>query len=216
MATSQDPESFAAEVAHWRTVRGLSKAALAERLSCDPSYVSHIEAGREHGSSQTARALETVLDAGGAVWGAWQRSDTAPPTKSPAEPPPSADLLVLEDEASLHCDAGMYHLRMRRLLRNTGTEPVTRYLVRINVDKYPDDPERSNALYRRRPLTWDELGLVAHCGSEPMRWTVKHDRDAFKELWLQFGNGRTRFPLYPGQEAEITYSYSVSADKWGN
>ncbi|MFE9679274.1 peptide deformylase [Streptomyces sp. NPDC006259] len=48
-----------------------------------------------------------------------------------------------------------------------------------------------------------------------MGWTVKHDRDAFKEVWLQFQSATSRFPLYPGQEAEICYSYSVSADKWG-
>lgn len=48
-----------------------------------------------------------------------------------------------------------------------------------------------------------------------MGWTVKHDRDAFKEIWLTFANDQARFPLYPGQEAEITYSYTVSGDKWG-
>ncbi len=26
---------------------------------------------------------------------------------------------------------------MRRLLRNTGSEPITRYLIRISVDRYP-------------------------------------------------------------------------------
>lgn len=52
---------------------------------------------------------------------------------------------------------------MRRLLRNTGEEPVTRYLIRISVDRYPGDPERSNAHYRAHPLTWDELNLTTTC-----------------------------------------------------
>ncbi|MEU9167664.1 peptide deformylase [Streptomyces sp. NPDC048420] len=89
---------------------------------------------------------------------------------------------------------------------------------RVHADDAADDhaaEQRSNALYRSNPLTWDELALEAHCGDEPMGWIVKHDRDAFKELWLQFQGPTSRFPLYPGQEAEITYSYCVGAEKWG-
>ena len=63
----------------------------------------------------------------------------------------------------------------RRLLLNTGPEPVTRYLMRISVDRCPGQPERSSALYRARPLTWDELGLTASCDGEPMTWRVKAD-----------------------------------------
>lgn len=29
-----------------------------------------------------------------------------------------------------------------------------------------------------------------------MRWDAKHDRDAFKEIWLVFENTQGRFPLY--------------------
>lgn len=188
---------------------------MATRLHVDPSYVSHIESGREHGSATLARHVDKELDAGGALWKAWQNGDAPPPTAEPAEPSSITGLLVLEDDAALDFDGSSFHLKMRRLLRNDGTEPITSYLVRIAVDRYPSEPERSNALYRRNPLTWDELGLEAHCGDEPMGWTVKHDKDAFKEVWIQFRNSTSRFPLYPGQEAEITYSYSVSADKWG-
>ena len=49
-----------------------------------------------------------------------------------------------------------------------------------------------------------------------MLWTVRYDRDAFKELWLRFENERGRFPLYPGERAWIEYSYTVSDRKWGN
>ncbi|WP_093802096.1 peptide deformylase [Streptomyces sp. Wb2n-11] len=211
----EERATFAAELTHWRSVRGLSKAALAQRLNIDPSYVSHLEAGREHGSSQLARRADTELDAGGALWRAWQRTDASPHAAEHNDPPSGSGLLVLEDEAALRYDDGRFHLSMRRLLHNNGTEPVTRYLVRIAVDRYPSEPERSNALYRRDPLTWEELQLTAHCADEPMGWTVKHDRDAFKEVWLQFQNPTSRFPLYPGQEAEISYSYCVGAEKWG-
>ncbi|MFI8281320.1 peptide deformylase [Streptomyces sp. NPDC085929] len=216
MGDRSQSEPFAATLKHFRTIRGYSAAALARRLGIDPSYISHLEAGRERGSSDLIRRMDKELEAAGALWRAWKEDDGEPvPAETPEETPASTGVLVLEDEARLTYVGGLYHLRMRRLLRNVGSEPVTRYLVRIAVDRYPGEPERSNALYRARPLTWDELQLEAHCGSEAMGWTVKHDRDAFKEIWLTFANDQARFPLYPGQEAEITYWYTVSGDKWG-
>jgi hypothetical protein len=78
----------------------------------------------------------------------------------------------------------MFRTLVRRQLRNIRSEPVTQYLIRIAVDRHPGDPERSNRLYRERPLTWEEIGLSARCGSEPMTWRVMHGRDLFKEVWL--------------------------------
>ena len=101
------------------------------------------------------------------------------------------------------------------MLRNTGTQPVTQYLIRISVDRHPGDPERSNRLYREDPLTWEEIACRRLCGDEPMTWKVKHDRDAFKEVWLLFENADRRFPLYPGETTWINYVYTVQAHKWG-
>lgn len=106
-----------------------------------------------------------------------------------------------------------------RYLVNHGQQPITRYLIRISVDRYPGDPQRSNQLYRDNPLTWDELNLQAwhgHNRSEPLRWSVQHGRDAFKEVWLLFANDTGRFPLYPGESTWIEYTYTVSDDKWGH
>ena len=125
--------------------------------------------------------------------------------------------LVVERElAHLSYVDGHYHCLVRRALHNGGTEPVTRYLVRISVDRYPGDPDRSNRHYRVHPLTWSELDLTARCGGEPMVVRPKEDRDAFKEVWLVFENADSRFPLYPGQRATIEYSYTVGEDKWGS
>jgi peptide deformylase len=124
-------------------------------------------------------------------------------------------LVVEHEQARLTYRDGVYETRIRRQLRNTGTQPVTQYLIRIAVDRYPGDPERSNQLYREDPLTWEEIGLSATCGDEPMSWHVKHDRDAFKEVWLLFENSDGRFPLYPGETTWISYLYTVSAHKWG-
>ena len=119
-------------------------------------------------------------------------------------------LLVEYDDAELSYDGRIYRATMRRKLLNCGNEPISRYLIRISVDRYPGSPEQSNELYRNDPLTWDELGLQAWHDGEPMTWQVRHDRDAFKELWLLFENDEARFPLYPGESTEIVYSYTVS------
>jgi hypothetical protein len=61
---------------------------------------------------------------------------------------PTAELRYLD---------GQYHPTQRRILRNMGTEPITRYVVRVSVDRFPGDSEHSDRLYREHPLTWEEL-----------------------------------------------------------
>jgi peptide deformylase len=126
-----------------------------------------------------------------------------------------SSLLVEYDDAELSYHGRTYRATMRRKLLNCGAEPISRYLIRISVDRYPGSPDQSNELYRNDPLTWDELHLQAWHDGEPMTWQVRHDRDAFKELWLLFENDEARFPLYPGESTEIAYSYTVSDVKWG-
>lgn len=48
-----------------------------------------------------------------------------------------------------------------------------------------------------------------------MRWTVRHDRDAFTEVWLLFENEYRKFPLYPGESAVTEYTNCVSDATWG-
>jgi peptide deformylase len=203
---------FNAGLTRWRERRGLSKKNLAAEMGFSASYLSHIEAGRMHASEQFARRAEEALGAGGELAAAWRRGNGS---ASGTGMPFPGGLVVEDDHAELSYDGAFFRASQRRLLRNDGPEPVTRYLMRISVDRYPGQPERSNALYRARPLTWDEVGLTASCDGEPMTWKVKADRDAFKEAWLCFENDRGRFPLYPGQSATISYSYTVDDGRWG-
>ncbi|MGF1426859.1 helix-turn-helix domain-containing protein [Kitasatospora sp. LaBMicrA B282] len=222
----QAAEAFAAEVAHWREVRGLPKRELVHRMGFDPSYVSHVESGRHKPTEDFARRAEEILNAGKGIRRRWLDYEGAKSRMTASAVPPSprrpeqpyatgSAIIVAHDGAHLDYDGSRYRLTMRRLLRNTGSEPITRYLIRISVDRYPGEPERSNAHYREHPLTWDELALTATCRGEAMRWQAKRDRDAFKEVWLLFENDHGRFPLYPGEEVWIEYAYSVSDEKWG-
>ncbi|MCM3887554.1 peptide deformylase [Frankia sp. R82] len=124
-------------------------------------------------------------------------------------------LLVEQDSARLRYDDGRYVAHQRRRITNTGDEPVTRYLMRISVDRFPGDQERAARLYRSNPLRWEELRLSAHCGREQMAWQIKTDWDALKEVWLLFENSSGRFPLYPGESTWIDYTYQVGEEKWG-
>ncbi|OQO92851.1 formylmethionine deformylase [Saccharomonospora piscinae] len=217
---------FAVELKRWRDVRGHSRATLAKAMGYDRSYVSKVESGAERPSEAFAAHAEKALRAGGALRTAFRDFETSRPTKlrPPAAPLPephagNANLIVNHDDATLRYENGGYRLTQRRHLVNQSNEPITRYLVRISVDRYPGDPERSNQLYSENPLTWDEIGLRAWHGrnrSNPMNWTAHHDRDAFKEVWLLFAGEHGHFPLYPGESCWIEYEYTVSEKHWGN
>lgn len=221
--SAQAVEAFVAELKHWREVAGVSQKALARLVQYDPSYISKVENGSLVPSREFAENADKHLRAGRAILRRWREihgKDSASGhrrTQAPEESGAStvAGLVVEHESAELAYREGIYRTTIRRRLHNVGTEPVTRYLIRIAVDKYPGDPERSNQLYRKHPLTWEEVGLAAFCGDEPMVWRAKHDRDAFKEVWLLFENRDGRFPLYPGEKAWIEYTYTVNADKWG-
>lgn len=224
-------EAFASELARWRVDRGMTKKQLAARMGFDPSYISHIEGRRHRPTEDFARRAEAVLGAGGAIWRRFQDYDEARQARGPAtlltrEPavpnqwlPPGAGLVIELEEAQLTYDSKAYGLVVRRALYNAGGEPVTRYLIRVSIDRYPGQPQLSNTHHRMHPLTLEELGLRALCGepgtTESMHWRAKVDRDAFKEIWLLFENDDGRFPLYPGERTIVEYRYSVSDLKWG-
>ncbi|MFY1635117.1 peptide deformylase [Solwaraspora sp. WMMB335] len=222
-------DTFAAELAQWRVDRAMTKKQLAARMGFDPSYISHVEGRRHRPTEDFARRAEAVLGAGGAIWQRFQEYDDlrASRTVTPARDAavaeqwqvPGTGLIVEQETAVLSYRDGFYHCAIRRALYNAGTEPVTRYPVRIAVDRYPDDPQRSNRHHHDHPLTFAELDLDAACGGtghlEPMLWRAKHDRDAAKEVWLLFENSQGRFPLYPGQRTTIEYTYRVGQEKWG-
>lgn len=216
---------FAVELERWRDVRGFSRAALAKAMGYDRSYVSKVLSGAERPSEAFAGHAEAALRAGGALHTAFRDFEAHRPAKTRPPAPPVADatgtgsLVVDHDDATLRYDDGVYRLTQRRHLVNHGTEPITRYLIRISVDRYPGDPERSNQLYSENPLTWDEIDLHAWHGrgrANPMDWTAHHDRDAFKEVWLLFAGEHGHFPLYPGESCGIEYEYTVSETHWGN
>lgn len=221
-------DSFIAELRHWREVAGCSQKALAASVGYTPSYVSKVETGTVVPSRGFAEAADRHLRAGNALIRHWIEMQgalkiTQSNARSHGDAPrqdvvPAAfgpELVVEHEQAELASVDGMFRTRIRRQLRNVGAQPVTQYLIRIAVDRHPGDPERSNKLYRENPLTWDEIGLSAKCGDEPMTWRVKHDRDAFKELWLLFENAYSRFPLYPNETVWIEYVYTVNEEKWG-
>jgi len=221
-------DAFVAELIRWRVERGLSKKQLAAQMRFDPSYVSHVEAHRHRPTEDFARRAEAVLRADGSIWQRYREYDELRASarsrgsvvgRDPPVPeqwmPPGTGLIVEDEVAELSYQEGDYVCRVERALYNGGSEPITRYLIRIAVDRYPGQTDLSNRLYRDHPLSWDELRLRATCEGEEMEWRPKTDRDAFKEVWLLLENADRHFPLYPGQRTRIEYSYRVGVDKWG-
>ncbi|HET9517815.1 MAG TPA: peptide deformylase [Actinoplanes sp.] len=221
-------EKLVAALAQWRVDRGMSKKQLAARMGFDPSYISHVEGRRHKPTEDFARRAEAVLNTGGTIWALFQEYDELrhargtlhrdPPV--PAQWMPLGTGLIVEQEvAELTYTGESYRCLIRRALYNAGMEPVTRYLVRIAVDRYPQDPTGSNRHHREHPLSFAEMQLQAFCGEgaavEPMHWRPKLDRDASKEVWLLFANDEGQFPLYPGERTTIEYAYTVGEEKWG-
>jgi peptide deformylase len=223
---SREANAFAAELARWRDVRSLSRTSLANQMGYDRSYVSKVESGVERPSKEFAAQAEKALRAGGALRAAfreYQTARTGKPRQScsadAVDVSGAGSLVVDHDDARLYYDGRIYRLTQRRRLVNGGLEPITRYLIRISVDRYPGDPERSNRLYSNNPLTWEEIDLHAWHGlerSDLMAWSAHHDRDAFKEVWLHFAGDSGHFPLYPGESTWIEYEYTVRDEHWGN
>lgn len=222
-ASAPEVNVFAVELRRWRDVRGLSRAGLAKKIDYHRSYVSKVESGTERPSREFAAHVEEALHAGGALQAAFREFEATRMTTSRAPvvldlTDQAGSLVVDHDDATLRYDGHTYRLTQRRRLVNGGTEPITRYLIRISVDRYPGDPERSNQLYSENPLTWDEINLNAWHGdgrTELMDWTAHHDRDAFKEVWLLFTHSGSHFPLYPGESTWLEYEYTVSDTHWG-
>ena len=71
ITVEQAAEDFAAELARWREVRGMSKRTLARAMGFDPSYVSHMESGRHKPSEEFARLADEALNAGKTIWRRW-------------------------------------------------------------------------------------------------------------------------------------------------
>jgi peptide deformylase len=220
-------DGFVAELRRRRDVAGLSQVALAGLMGYGRSYVSKVETSGEAPSQEFAAKADQALHAGGTLVAAWQeqfadRRGQAITAGGGNPDVGAAGLLVLDDDAELvyELEPRQYRATMRRRIRNVGTEPITRYLIRISVDRYPGDAQRSNLLYREDPLRWEDIHLHAWHGEhrgQPMRWHVKVDRDAVKEVWLEFAAADgSRFPLYPGQDTAIEYTYTVPQGQWGH
>ncbi len=228
MTTSQldaAAAAFAAELAQWRVRRGLSKKRLAVEMGFDPSYVSHVEGRRHRPTEDFAKRAEGVLRAGGAIWSRFveyrglRHGTRGGSGAGQPDPwlPPGTGLVVEHETAELTYQDGVYRCVVRRAIFNAGPEPVTRFPVRVAVNRYPDDSERANRFYREHPLTWAELDLRAIWETgEPMLYRAIHDLDSLKEVWLVFENDQARFPLYQGQRASFEYRYQVGEAKWGH
>jgi transcriptional regulator with XRE-family HTH domain len=217
--------AFSAELRRRRVEQGISKKDLAAEMGFHPSYISHLESGRQRPTRNVAERAEAILQADGEIWRRYVtyaelRGTDGVLSRSPAAPQSAlGTLLVVENEfATLSYVDGEYACEVRRELYNVGRYPVTQYRAVVSVDAYPENQKLSVLYYRSHPLTLDEIGFAAHlgdAGSERMDWQVNEDRDSYKEILIHFRNSHLSFPLYPGQRATVGYRYRVTDDKWG-
>ena len=241
-AAREEADDHLARRAGRRPVRGGTRAmagrarddeeAARRAMGFDPSYVSHVEGRRHRPTEDFARRAEAVLGAGGVdlatlpgVRRAPARPQPPPATvtrRCPAQwLPPGTGLIVEREIAELTYVDGAYRCVVRRALYNAGTEPVTRYLVRIAVDRYPDDPGRLQPAPPRAPA---HLRRAATCGRSPARAARRADalaaqattgtRPRRSGCCSRTTDGRSRST--PASATTIEYAYTVGEEKWGH
>jgi transcriptional regulator with XRE-family HTH domain len=72
-ADSMATRQFQRELRRWRTRRGLTQRALADRVRFSRETVAAVEAGRRYGSQELAVRCDEVLRTGGLLTGLWPR-----------------------------------------------------------------------------------------------------------------------------------------------
>ena len=127
---------------------------------------------------------------------------------------PGQHLVVEEEVAELTYRDGVYQTRIRRQLRNTGSaagDPVP------DPDRGGSLPGRPGTLEPPLPGGPADVGgdrVVRDVRRGAMSWHVKHDRDAFKEVWLLFEN-RTAGSRCTRVNDVDQLRLHVIAAKWG-
>lgn len=145
-------------IRQYRRRRGMSQKTLAELIGRSGRWVVDVEGGKADNLRVQdivlfARALK--VDVATLSDNVVMQADTAPDRATEPTTGTQAGfgtLMVENDDAQLTYANGVYRPLQRRKLVNAGSTPITRYLVRMNADRYPNDPELSNRLYREHPL----------------------------------------------------------------
>ncbi|WP_343869959.1 helix-turn-helix transcriptional regulator [Dactylosporangium roseum] len=251
-ADRDDPETgelsaahgaFSAEVRRLRLLAGLSQKSLARRIGCNTSYVSKMECGAVPPTVDFARLADDALRAGGDLVDRWQtwyelrrRGDAGRQTavsEAINVETASTTLLVTHERTTLSFDGDAYAITVLRELENRTERSYNGYEVRIHVDAFPDDVERSRVHHRAHPLVWDHLGF--RCWWAPMMSDLDPRKpgagptielvadptqtvtDKMIEGWIRFEGKRygELLTLHPGRRLALMYSYTVSSTQWG-
>ena len=225
-------DSFAAELARWRVERGHDQEATRRpdglrpvlrqpRRGAPAPADRGLRPARRGGARRRRRDLAAIPG----VRRAAARPRPASPRTATRRCPSSGCRRAPASSSSRRSPrspttTGAYRCVIRRALYNAGTEPVTRYLVRIAVDRYPHDPARLQPAPPRAPADLRRAGPARRTAAratrrEPMQWRPKLDRDASKEVWLLFENAQRPVPALSRASAPPSSTPTPSARRSG-
>jgi len=205
-------ETLGMTVKSLRLGKGLTQKELAQQIYQDRSIVSKIENGSRPTIEQI-ELLERVFEGRGGL-AELARAEWGDDLISKSRP--NESLIVLQEIAELELVDSFYTATISRRLQNNGKRPVTSYLVKIQVDRFPEDAERSRRHHHDNPLILEKVNFSAELDGTSLRFEPKVDQPARKELFVHFESpdGQT-LPLYPGQSVNLKYSYRVPTLLWG-
>jgi predicted MPP superfamily phosphohydrolase len=125
-------------------------------------------------------------------------------------------LEVEAERALLRYDDGEYYVRIEKDYRNPTDKPWTDVEARILVNAYPDDLERSRALYRQHPLELENIHFSARRDGEEVEFAILDDHDSSKDLLIILGDpSDPASGIQPGDVATVAYDFQINGRFWG-
>jgi predicted MPP superfamily phosphohydrolase len=132
-------------------------------------------------------------------------------------PEGTGELRLRRDFVSLRLEDEQYFATFEKEYLNETDDPISAVTARLIVNIFPDDPKRARQYYRKHPFTLKRIGFRAESEGRPLRVKLVHDHNENKEVMLLLENAKHgKFPIVPGGECKVAYTFAVSTDLWGS
>ncbi len=138
---------------------------------------------------------------------------SSPSLGAPIEAGPQ--LAIDSEKARLTFEGDSYLVEIEKAYVNPTPVCCPCAEAQVLVNAFPDEPERSRALYREHPLDLEEIGFTARCNGKSVPFAVQKDLDSNKTLLIPFGGAGEGSELQPGARAVLAYSFRIEKKLWG-
>ena len=127
----------------------------------------------------------------------------------------------LLDRVEIHFEEGRYRAVFRRVLQSLDRKPIERVYAKVDVQVFPDNPNKNYEYYNRYPIDISDLQFSAFTYFKNRKldldWKVRDRAPSRVELDIVMaepeGNGEALFE--GSEEVFVEYSFLASPETWG-